>query len=521
MSRSHQTSLLDTASAVLDGAGAGASRGTAQGSSGAVLRAARAAQRDAETAQVRLLESTLEWVAMHSAGHVARPGRFRPVVPVAGAGAPLVEDLAIDELVAVLGMSPAAGRAHVAAAVELRYRLPRLYAAVIAGRVPVWRARRVAETTMAHTVEVAGFVDRHVTPVAGTIGVARLDALVEEAIWRTDPDTAERIAHDAEHELDERRHVSIDRDQVTYSGTVEIRAEVDMLDAYDLDDALTRRAATYKALGSTAALGARRAAALGDLARADLTLDLMTDAAEDAGAGADDTTAAGAGAVVESVGALTRRASGRRGVNLYLHLTLEQLQSMTVRATSVGATGHPSGAGIGRAEHLRGPVPAELIRDWCARPTVDLRVVPVIDLAEHVHVDAYEIPDRIVERVALRDHHCVFPHCTRPARRLTPDQHATDCDHITAYDPGNPPCPTAAPGSPGGASPGGATCTCNLAPLCRRHHRLKTHTGWTYTPITPGTYTWTSPHGHHWMRDHHGTHALDPPEPPGLREPRG
>ncbi|WP_028474291.1 HNH endonuclease signature motif containing protein [Nocardioides alkalitolerans] len=506
MSRSHQTSLLDTAPAVLDGAagcpdglvGAGTAQGSsgaAQGSSGAVLRAARAAQRDAETAQVRLLESTLDWVAMHSADHVARPGRFRPVVPVAGAGAPLVEDLAIDELVAVLGMSPAAGRAHVAAAVELRYRLPRLYAAVIAGRVPVWRARRVAETTMAHTVEVAGFVDRHVTPVAGTIGVARLDALVEEAIWRTDPDTAERIAHDAEHELDERRHVSIDRDQVTYSGTVEIRAEVDMLDAYDLDDALTRRAAAYKSLGSTAALGARRAAALGDLARADLTLDLMTEAAEDAGAGADGTTAAGggAGADAESVGALTRRASGRRGVNLYLHLTLDQLHGS-------------ADVGIGRAEHLRGPVPAELIRDWCGRPTVDLRVVPVIDLADHVHVDAYEIPDRITERVALRDHHCVFPHCTRPARRLAPDRHATDCDHITAYDPGAP------------DSPGSATCTCNLAPLCRRHHRLKTHTGWTYTPITPGTYAWTSPHGHHWMRDHHGTHDLDPPSPP---EPPG
>jgi len=499
MPRSHQTSLLDTAPAVLDGAAgcrdSAAGAGTAQGSSGAVLRAARAAQRDAETAQVRLLESTLEWVAMHSADHVARPGRFRPVVPVAGAGAPLVEDLAIDELVAVLGMSPAAGRAHVAAAVELRYRLPHLYAAVIAGKVPVWRARRVAETTMAHTVEVAGFVDRHVTPVAGTIGVTRLDALVEEAIWRTDPDTAERIAHDAEHELDERRHVSVDRDRVTYSGTVEIRAEVDMLDAHDLDDALTRRAAAYKSLGSTAALGARRAAALGDLARADLTLDLTADTDTSAGTGIDDSAAD-----ASAVGALTRRASGRRGVNLYLHLTLDQLHGS-------------ADVGIGRAEHLRGPVPAELIRDWCGRPTVDLRVVPVIDLADHVHVDGYEIPDRIVERVALRDHHCVFPHCTRPARRLAPDRHAADCDHIAAYDTSPEP-----DGPEPGGSPGGATCTCNLAPLCRRHHRLKTHTGWTYTPITPGTYAWTSPHGHHWIRDHHGTHDLDPPSPP---EPPG
>ena len=25
---------------------------------------------------------------------------------------------------------------------------------------------------------------------------------------------------------------------------------------------------------------------------------------------------------------------------------------------------------------------------------------------------------------------------------------------------------------------GGPTCSCNLVPLCRYHHRLKTHGGW-------------------------------------------
>ncbi len=43
---------------------------------------------------------------------------------------------------------------------------------------------------------------------------------------------------------------------------------------------------------------------------------------------------------------------------------------------------------------------------------------PVIDLADHVHVEAYEVPDRIAEPVALRDLTCVFPWCSRPARRL-------------------------------------------------------------------------------------------------------
>ena len=75
---------------------------------------------------------------------------------------------------------------------------------------------------------------------------------------------------------------------------------------------------------------------------------------------------------------------------------------------------------------------------------------------------------------------CVFPWCTRSARRC-------DIDHTIP------------------AARGGPTCPCNLAPLCRRHHRIKTHGGWTYTTLEPGTYLWTSRHGYQYLRDPHGT----------------
>ncbi|WP_432479168.1 hypothetical protein [Nocardioides sp. GXQ0305] len=159
------------------------------------------------------------------------------------------------------------------------------------------------------------------------------------------------------------------------------------------------------------------------------------------------------------------------------------------------------GEGVGRCENTRSPVTVETIREWCGRPETDLVVKPVIDLADHVHVDAYEVPDRIAERIALRDHTCVFPHCTRPARRLRPDGHGCDADHVTPYDPGGPP---------------GQTCACRLAPLCRTHHRLKTHAGWTYTVLEPGTYLWRSPHGYRFLRDHTGTRdvSVDRRPPP-------
>ena len=81
----------------------------------------------------------------------------------------------------------------------------------------------------------------------------------------------------------------------------------------------------------------------------------------------------------------------------------------------------------------------------------------------------------------LRDGHCVFPGCTVDARTC-------DQDHMTPYvdlDDGGPP---------------GQTSVENLACLCRRHHRLKTFTGWRYHPAeppapTPGADQWTTPHG--------------------------
>jgi 5-methylcytosine-specific restriction endonuclease McrA len=68
---------------------------------------------------------------------------------------------------------------------------------------------------------------------------------------------------------------------------------------------------------------------------------------------------------------------------------------------------------------------------------------------------------------------------------------------------------------------GGPTASENIAPLCRRHHRLKTHSPWGYTVIEPGTYLWTSPHRQQFLRDHTGTQDVthdigqDPrPRPP-------
>ncbi len=149
------------------------------------------------------------------------------------------------------------------------------------------------------------------------------------------------------------------------------------------------------------------------------------------------------------------------------------------------------------------PITSQDIRWFADHPGLKAFQRRSVDLTTIESVDAYEIPERLAEQTRQRHPRCTFPHCTRRARRRKPGEAHADVDHIDAYDPDGPP---------------GQTNTHNLATLCRRHHRAKTHTAWRYR-ATPTGFLWTSPHGYQYLVEPLTTTDLgrQPPDRPPSR----
>ena len=177
-----------------------------------------------------------------------------------------------------------------------------------------------------------------------------------------------------------------------------LEADLDLPDALGLAEAVAAGAAHQLRLGSTDTLDGRRATALGDLARHQLTL------------GFDDEER---GSVVEegALAPVTRPADRPATTQIVLHAHL----------SADAITRHDPGDKqclTGQVEQAGGRVlTADQIRAWCGRDDVTTVVKPVIDLRHRLETASYEPTDPIRDHVIARDRICVFPWCGRNARR--------------------------------------------------------------------------------------------------------
>src|SRR4051794_19492378 len=162
-----------------------------------LLAAASEFDRVQDRAAVRVLEAALVFADRN--GEVYREPRpgYEQIHVYGGDGCPGVAEFAPIEFGAVMRMSSGAAAGLMGEALALRHRLPRIWAAVLAGNAVAWRARKIADACMSLSPEACEVVDRRVAGIVNTLAPGRLTSIVTAAKWEADPEQAKADAEAA------------------------------------------------------------------------------------------------------------------------------------------------------------------------------------------------------------------------------------------------------------------------------------------------------------------------------------
>ena len=428
-------------------------------------------------------DAILSYLDQAGAEPLARAGGVNEWTRYGGSGTPSVSEYVVAEVGPALGLSTTGGRKLIADALDLAYRLPKLFACLHDGTVDAWRIRLVARTTREFTIAQAAEADRRLSAanVDGEPLLARLP------MWRIRKILAQiRIVEtpeDAEDERDGNRNRRDVRIWPSGTGVASINGTLSVEDAQRLDQRLDHIVESLRFLGDERPYGVLRSVALGMLDEPDSLDDLYakvraaragdeaaephaeepepetepagheTTGHETTGNETSDERAASPRADKPVPEAFTRTTRhGRPKTVLYMHFdrtwgtySLDGVGAIT-RSEAVEIIGHS-----------------------------DVTIRPVIDLETTITATGYVASPRLKEQTALMNGGtCTFPHCDKPAR-------VCDFDHIINHREGGP------------------TDTRNGHRLCRFHHRAKTFTGWTVSSPAPGIWIWTSPNGRTYL----------------------
>jgi len=424
----------------------------------ATLAAAEERTRARRAGDVEDLLHVLHWCDLHSMDPQGEPGGVPKsrggnyLRRIGGDGTPEVADLCFAELAIARSAGELSTSNLAADALDLKHRMPLLWAAVLDLRIEVWLARKIARMARKLSKDRVGLVDLAVT-VAVHESPGRLLEIAEAKVIEADPDL-----HRAKLEEDAQR-----------TGVWLSRVRPGEIVDEDTGEPATRRLSAK--LPTESAVRCEEniedlGEAIFDHVEADeegnrpsrqecrlLAFEMLTTQPHQAAAFLDsldpDPSA-------DPVPAPNKPKHKPRAATIMVHVTDRVL------------CGQP---GVARVEGI-GPVLTEKLSDLLDGR--DLVVQPVIDLATVKSVNGYEHPTAVKKRTLLRTLGDVFPHSTgRGTVRL-------DHDHPRPYDPQGPP---------------GQTGDLSDAPLTRRHHRAKTHLGYRCDQIALGAYRWITPHG--------------------------
>jgi hypothetical protein len=472
-------------------------------------------------AECRMLRLACAWADAHYLDSGSE--EYQPLIQRAcawgGEGTPEVSEYCAAELGALQGTGMMAARALIADALDLRYRLPRLWGRVLTGGVRAWQARKIAEQTRVLPWEACADVDHALSDFVGMMPWPRFAKILSAAVLEADPVQAAERAERARTAQDV---FSFDSED----GLKTVVAKAAAGDAIWFLATVYRIAEILAARGDTGPVGTRRARAIGILAQPAEALRLLIEHQHDRTGQPDESTAERAepGATVEDVpgdesdvtfeeehepdarsgkepdatsdeeaedesesdpGTDDRRSLSmavppafdarvaRPRVVLHFHLSEAALRNghATVRPEDGGQL-----------------TSAELV-EFLGRTGCQVRMQPVLDPTEVAPIDGYEVPQRLRAAVKARQIADVFPFGTCVSPKM-------DLDHTERYVPTNY------------GGPPGQTRQGNLGPMARPSHRAVTHGGWHKHQPEPGYFVHRSPNGYVYLVTNQGTLAL-------------
>jgi hypothetical protein len=448
-----------------------------------------------------------------------------------GEGTPEVSEYCAAELGGLQGTGMMAARALIADALDLRYRLPRLWDRVLTGGVRAWQARKIAEQTRVLSWEACADVDHALSDFVGMMPWPRFAKILSAAVLEADPGLA---AERAERARTTQAVFSFDSED----GLKTVVARAAAGDAIWFLATVNRIAEILAARGDTDPVGMRRARAIGILAQPAEALRLLIEHQHDPTGQPDESTKPAEStepgepnATFEDVpddesditsqdepdatseeeqdagseeepDTGSEEAASEDGPGSDSETDDHQSLSMVVPAAFDARAARPrvvlhfhlSEAALRTGDAMVRPEDgdplsfAELV-EFLGRRGCQVRIQPVLDPTEVAPVDGYEVPQRLRAAVRVRQIADVFPFgtCVSPSM---------DLDHTERYVPtdyGGPP---------------GQTRLGNLGPMARPGHRAVTHGGWRKHQPVPGYFVHRSPNGYVYLVSNQGTLAL-------------
>jgi hypothetical protein len=485
--------------------------GSLAGLADAVTRDGRLAELDDDEliGVLRAWHRLESWCSAGTLTVIAELARRRPAegTPPAAAGSfpDHLSEFTGDEVAAALTLTGRAADARLELSLDLATRLPGTARALHQGIIDHRKAQLIADLTRVLTTEQAHQVEARILPTAGQQTTGQLRAALGRAVLAADPEAAARRREEAQKDPRVRRWQED-------AGTAALAGYgLPPADVLQADQRLTDHALRLRDAGLPGSLEELRARAYLDvLLGQDSVPPADPHQPADQAQPADQTqpTApdqAPAPDVTPSQpnprSASSPETHPQQRLAVRLNLTVPLLTHLGLaaepgnvagfgpvdpalaRELTASAAAHPASRFCVTVTDREGRAighgcvpgrPPDLSRPDSPGFAVTISPLAIGD-CDHRHQEAAYQPSRKLRHLIwARSTTCCAPGCRRPAAQC-------DLDHTVPY------------------GQGGRTCECDLAPLCRHHHRCKQSEGWRLEQPSPGTMRWTTPAGRRYL----------------------